>query len=169
MTGHYLYLGLHLPGDVTRISGQVITGLGFIGAGTIIVTKSLSVKGLTTAAGLWTSGVIGIAVGSGFYEGGVLAAVLVLVTETLLARLDRRVQPNAKHTYTLRCENKETLHQAICLCRDGSPGVRDLQIRADPTDRNAYTVQITLQSAASSDALLSQLGRLPGTVSVEEI
>ncbi len=52
-TGHFIYLGLGLPADVTRLSGQIITGLGFIGVGNIIVTKTMTVKGLTTAAGLW--------------------------------------------------------------------------------------------------------------------
>ena len=118
---------------------------------------------------LLCGGVIGIAVGSSFYEGGVLAAILVLVTETLLTRLDKRVQPNAKHTYTLRCGNKETLNQVIRLCRDGRLNIRDLQIRADPTDRTAYTVQVTLQSAASAETLMSQLGSFPGALSVTEI
>ena len=65
VTGHFIYLGMGLPADVTRLSGQIITGLGFIGAGTIIVTKTMTIKGLTTAAGLWTTGVIGISLGSG--------------------------------------------------------------------------------------------------------
>jgi uncharacterized membrane protein YhiD involved in acid resistance len=51
LTGLYLYLELKIPSDISRISAQVITGLGFLGAGTIVVTKNLSVKGLTTAAG----------------------------------------------------------------------------------------------------------------------
>ena len=65
MTGLYIYMELNLPADVSRISGQVITGLGFIGAGAIIVTKKLTIKGLTTAAGLWTTGIVGLAIGSG--------------------------------------------------------------------------------------------------------
>jgi putative Mg2+ transporter-C (MgtC) family protein len=67
---------------VSRIAAGVVTGLGFIGAGTIIVTRKLKVKGLTTAAGLWTSGLIGLAVGSGFYEGGILGTLMVILVET---------------------------------------------------------------------------------------
>ena len=63
-TGSYLFIGLKLPADVSRISAQVITGLGFIGAGSIIITKKLTIKGLTTAAGLWVTGIIGLCVGS---------------------------------------------------------------------------------------------------------
>lgn len=55
MSGIYIYLNDALPADVSRIGAAVVSGLGFLGAGTIIVTKQYSVKGLTTAAGLWTS------------------------------------------------------------------------------------------------------------------
>ncbi|MBQ3304872.1 MAG: MgtC/SapB family protein, partial [Clostridia bacterium] len=61
LTSLYIYLEMKLPSDISRIGGQVITGLGFIGAGTIIITKRMTIKGLTTAAGLWTPGVIGLA------------------------------------------------------------------------------------------------------------
>ena len=54
LTAQYIYLVLHLYTDVARLGAQVVAGIGFIGAGTIIVTKRQHVKGLTTAAGLWT-------------------------------------------------------------------------------------------------------------------
>ena len=66
MTGLFIVLKLGMLSDVSRISAQVISGLGFIVAGTIVVTKKMSIKGLTTAAGLWTTGIIGLAVGSGY-------------------------------------------------------------------------------------------------------
>ena len=65
LTSLYIFLEMKLPSDISRIGGQVISGLGFIGAGTIIITKRMTIKGLTTAAGLWTTGVIGLAIGSG--------------------------------------------------------------------------------------------------------
>ena len=82
LTGHYLYLNMHLPADVTRIGAQIITGLGFIGAGTIVITRRQTVKGLTTAAGLWTTGIIGLSFGSGFYEGGFIATGMVFLIES---------------------------------------------------------------------------------------
>lgn len=63
--------------DVSRFGAQVINGVGFLGAGTIIVTGRQEVKGLTTAAGLWASACMGLAIGAGFYEGVVIAFVLV--------------------------------------------------------------------------------------------
>ena len=73
LTSQYLYLNLHYFTDMARLGAQVVAGIGFIGAGTIIVTRQQRVKGLTTAAGLWTSAIIGLAFGGGFYEGGILA------------------------------------------------------------------------------------------------
>ncbi len=91
LTGHYVYLCLGLPTDVQRIGSQVISGLGFIGAGSILVTNKRSVKGLTTAAGLWTSGIIGLAIGAGFFEGAIAAAVIVFLIEALLLGFEMRL------------------------------------------------------------------------------
>ena len=87
MSGIYLYVRAGLPADVSRLGAAVVSGLGFLGAGTIIVTRNYTVKGLTTAAGLWTSGIIGLALGAGFYEGAFIAAALVLLAETTLGDL----------------------------------------------------------------------------------
>lgn len=69
--------------DATRLGAGVVAGMGFIGAGTIIVTRRQRVKGLTTAAGLWTVAIVGLAVGAGFYEGGLLTTGLILLAELL--------------------------------------------------------------------------------------
>lgn len=65
--------------DPTRLGAQVISGIGFLGAGTIL-KEGFSVKGLTTAASLWTVSCVGLAFGSGFYGGGIAAAAMILVT-----------------------------------------------------------------------------------------
>lgn len=66
--------------DPARIPAQIVSGIGFLGAGTILVTKEHQVKGLTTAAGLWCCAAVGIAVGSGFYYGAILAGILIVVS-----------------------------------------------------------------------------------------
>ena len=88
LTSQYLYLYMHYYTDMARLGAQVVAGIGFIGAGTIIVTRQQRVKGLTTAAGLWTSAIVGLALGGGFYEGGILTTVLILLAELLFARLE---------------------------------------------------------------------------------
>jgi putative Mg2+ transporter-C (MgtC) family protein len=82
--------------DPTRIAAQIVTGIGFLGAGAIIV-RGISVRGLTTAATLWVVAAIGMAAGTGYYEVGIGAAVLVLVSlgplKLISTRLVSRVRP----------------------------------------------------------------------------
>ncbi len=82
------YLGY--DGDIFRLSAQVISGVGFLGAGMIILKSNNVIMGLTTAAGVWTTSVIGIAVGCGFYFGAVFISVLYMLTIILLGNLERR-------------------------------------------------------------------------------
>ena len=84
MTG--MYFG---QGDAMRISAQVVSGIGFLGVGMIIIKNNSVISGLTTAAGRWATSIVGIALGYGFYEGAVVVAALMLLSIVLLARLER--------------------------------------------------------------------------------
>lgn len=81
------YLGYN--GDILRLSAQVISGVGFLGAGMIILKSNNTITGLTTAAGVWTTSVIGIAVGCGFYLGALCITALYMLTMILLARFEK--------------------------------------------------------------------------------
>lgn len=82
--------------DPARLGAQVISGIGFLGAGTIIVTRHQQVIGLTTAAGLWASACMGLAIGIGFYEGAILACLFILFIMMIMHRLDNRVLSNSR-------------------------------------------------------------------------
>ena len=88
LTSQYLVLNLHLYTDMARLGAQVIAGIGFIGAGTIIITKRRQVKGLTTAAGLWASAIVGLCCGAGFVEGAIIATAIILFAEFVFAKLE---------------------------------------------------------------------------------
>lgn len=90
LTSQYLYLNLHYYTDMARLGAQVVAGIGFIGAGTIVVTRQQRVKGLTTAAGLWASAIIGLTIGGGFYEGALHGHGPVFFAESVLSRLEYR-------------------------------------------------------------------------------
>ena len=87
--------------DVSRFGAQVINGIGFLGAGTIIVTGQQEVKGMTTAAGLWATAAAGLALGVGFYWAAVLTTMFMLVAMTFLARIERRTKDGrlCEHIY----------------------------------------------------------------------
>ena len=79
LTNQYVYQGTGGVGvDITRMGAQVISGIGFLGVGTIFMSGRNTVRGLTTAAGLWASGAIGLAAGIGFYPGAIIAGLIVL-------------------------------------------------------------------------------------------
>ncbi len=82
--------------DVSRLGAQVINGIGFLGAGTIIVTGRQEVKGLTTAAGLWASACMGLAVGAGFYECVLLAFLLILLSIRVLPHIENFIIENTR-------------------------------------------------------------------------
>ena len=88
-------LGLRV--DVARFGAQVINGVGFLGAGTIIVTSHQEVKGLTTAAGLWASACMGLAIGAGFYECILLGLGLILLCVWLLPVVEAILIERAKN------------------------------------------------------------------------
>ncbi|MBI1927023.1 MgtC/SapB family protein [Candidatus Poribacteria bacterium] len=76
--------------DTFRLAAQVVTGVGFIGGGAILQTKA-AVKGLTTAATLWMTAAVGLALGVGFYAAGIITTVLALFTLSILALIERHL------------------------------------------------------------------------------
>ena len=83
--------------DVVRFGAQVINGIGFLGAGTVLVTQRHEVKGLTTAAGLWGSACAGLAIGAGFYECALVALILMWITVKLLPEVEDIIISKARH------------------------------------------------------------------------
>ncbi|MBQ8689541.1 MAG: MgtC/SapB family protein [Clostridia bacterium] len=91
MIGFYLYDTLGVATDPMRIAAQVISGIGFLGVGTILIKGRFQITGLTTAAGLWATAAIGLALGAGFYTGALITFIFIVVTITILHRLEYRI------------------------------------------------------------------------------
>ena len=79
---------LDMSNDPLRVAAQVISGIGFLGVGTIIIKGRFQIVGLTTAAGLWCATAVGIALGAGFYEGAIIAFLFAVLTITVVHRLE---------------------------------------------------------------------------------
>ena len=90
LMGVYGVTVLGFDGDPLRISAQVVSGIGFLGAGMIIVKSDKMITGLTTAAIMWTTAIIGIAVGVGFYSGAIIAVLASVFTAAFLTRIERK-------------------------------------------------------------------------------
>ena len=88
LIGFFVTSELALSTDPLRVAAQVISGIGFLGMGTILIKGRFQITGLTTAAGLWCAAAIGISLGAGFYEGALIASVCATLTITVVHRLE---------------------------------------------------------------------------------
>ena len=96
LTGYFVYHTLGIPGDVLRLAAQVVSGIGFLGAGMIIVKRGNIITGLTTAAGMWVTAAIGISLGYGFYSGALIAMTACVFTSAFLTRLEQKRKRSAR-------------------------------------------------------------------------
>ena len=106
--------------DPMRVGAQVISGVGFLGAGTILLKKGSSqIRGLTTAAGLWTTAVIGLAIGIGFSEGALLTTLAVLLAFTIVSRLESRMSSKRQKLFIyLELDSVEAVSQTIAHIKE---------------------------------------------------
>lgn len=173
MTSQYLYLNMRLYTDMARLGAQVIAGMGFIGAGTIIVTKQRQVKGLTTAAGLWTCAIIGLAAGAGYYEAAVISTILILLAEIVFSRLEYYILATAR-TMNVFMEygDAESLDNVLKMIKSTDVIILDLEITKNGSRTSGNSTAIlSLQTTrrVNHEALLTEIARTEGILSVEEL
>ena len=177
LTSQYLLLSLHLFTDVARLGAQVISGIGFIGAGTIIVTRDKRVKGLTTAAGLWAAAIIGLACGAGYVECAAFATLVVLVVELVLIRLEFKLtSKNTDLTLYIEYAHAVCMESVLALLRERRVQIESLEIsRIADTDApdapHHYCALIPIHSRAPlrPGDLRNDLAALPDILAVEEM
>ena len=172
LTSQYLVLELKLYTDLARLGAQVIAGIGFIGAGTIIITKRRQVKGLTTAAGLWTAAIVGLCCGAGYFEGAVIATSVVILAELILARLEYFIVSNAR-AFTMFVEYSESgkLGNIVDTIKKNGGYIIDLEITKNTAEGRNPCAIFSLQTPRkiSHQALMTIIAKLDGVVSVEEL
>ncbi len=159
--------------DPARLGAQVVAGIGFIGAGTIIVTRRRQVKGLTTAAGLWVSAIIGLAIGTGFYEGAIIAMVFVLIAEILLSKIEWYISSKAKsvNIYVEYTETESIAEIAEEIKKLGV-GIMDIEItraRAAEGPMMSAIFALQLGNKVKRNQVLSQIQEIKGILSIEEL
>ena len=129
LTSQFLLLKMGYHTDVSRLGAQVVAGIGFIGAGTIITTRHQRVKGLTTAAGLWTSAIVGLSLGAGFYEGSLAVTACVLFAELFLSKLEYLVlRKSPEINLYLRYDGSDAMEGVLDYLRKKHIKVLSLEI-----------------------------------------
>ena len=172
LTSQYIAFELEGVTDLARLGAQVIAGVGFIGAGTIIVTKRKNVKGLTTAAGLWASAIVGLCAGAGFIEGALLTTVIIIIAELVLARFEYFMVSNSR-TVTIFVEYSDTskLTAIVETVKENSSYIRDIEITKSNSENNTSCAIFSIQMPRrkSHDKMINIISNLDGVVSVEEL
>lgn len=172
LTSQYLYLTLHLYTDMARLGAQVIAGIGFIGAGTIIVTHHQNVKGLTTAAGLWASAIIGLALGAGFYEGALLTTAMILIAELFFSKLEYLIlESTPEINLYIEYMDKSCLDAVFQRYRQDNIQILNVEMtHVGHGGHNASAIfTLRLRKHTSIPQLLEDLNTLSGIFSVEEV
>ena len=172
VTNQYVHQ-LYGTGDPVRMGAQVISGIGFLGAGTIIVTSKNQIKGLTTAAGLWAAACIGLAVGIGFYEVAVVACISEVLVLTLVHSWEDHMRRNTKvlAIYVELCPGI-TLREFLQATRDLEISVGNLQMEQTSMsggDEVSFVATARKMSKMNKEQVLKQLRDLPGVQYVEEL
>ena len=158
--------------DVSRFGAQVINGIGFLGAGTIIVTGKQEVKG-PTAAGLWASACMGLAIGAGFYECVLLGFVLIFLTNRLLPFVEEAIIENARNM-NIYVEFQTLDDLGDIIGRIKSQGVQiyeiDLDRGREERSKNPSAVfSIRLPSRHLHVRVLAAISELESVYAIDEI
>lgn len=172
VANEYIHLAFG-SGDPMRLAAQVISGIGFLGAGTILVTRSNEIKGLTTAATLWVTAAVGIAIGAGFYFGGLATIILVTLLSNFYRFIDKRISERAKD---VRCEIIARDRAFLIPLRDyfQSAGIQLEaygQIRETLWRDGNYTLTISIVNGKRRPhgEIFTEIEKLPSVISVNDL
>ena len=171
LTNQYLFQ-ITKAGDPMRLGAQVVSGIGFLGAGTIVVTRYNQIKGLTTAAGLWSAAGVGLALGVGFYEAALIAGVAIFVVMTLLQRWDDNL-----HSKTRAVEIYVELSEGITVghfikkVRELDLEISNIQMEQVATESNSRGLIATLKAKkrGKHEDLMEKIRQINGVRYLEEL
>ena len=171
LTNQYLFQ-VTQTGDPMRLGAQVVSGIGFLCAGTIVVTRYNRIKGLTTAAGLWSAAGVGLALGVGFYEAALVAGFAIFVVMTLLQRWDDNL-----HSKTRAVEIYVELTEGITVgsfiqkLRDFDLQVSNIQMEQSATENNSRGMIATLKAKKriKHEELMEKIRQINGVQYLEEL
>lgn len=157
--------------DPARIPSQVISGIGFLGAGTILVTKGNHISGLTTAAGLWCAACIGIAIGSGFYSGAIICTVMIIISLRTLSIVDKKfTKYNRYINIYAEYTGSDFIHELIQYCDSNEFELHELNISTNNGKMfNSVMYAIKISDYTKNQDILNEMRHFTGILILEEI
>lgn len=172
ITSQYMSDVLKLSGDASRMGAQVISGIGFLGAGTIMVVGKNEVKGLTTAAGLWACACMGLAIGIGFYEGAIISCIFLYAVVTVLHKLDVYSRTHTK-ILDIYVELEEIVGISNFMKVVKADGTKITNVEVRKTEQHnqkliGLTMTLTLAQKMDHSEYMMQLNNIDGVCCVSE-
>ena len=158
--------------DASRLGAQVINGIGFLGAGTIIVTGRQEVKGLTTAAGLWASACMGLAIGAGFVEGAFFGCILISITIIVFSRLERVIVSRTRNiNLFVEFEHIDELGKIISVIKAQDIRIFDVDVRKANEKQltQSAVFSIRLPKRMRHTKIMTVLAGVEGIRTIEEL
>lgn len=158
--------------DPSRIGAQVITGVGFLGAGTIILTGQNKIKGLTTAAGLWASACIGLAVGIGFYSGALIGTILIYISLELLPCIEAAVYRRAGNlALYIEVTDRTVFKTVMESLKEQDITIEDMDFSRGSilTQQGiGFSARLRLPRKVTADSVIYSLNRIDGVTLVDK-
>ncbi len=159
--------------DPTRMASQVVSGIGFLGAGTIITTSKNEIRGLTTAAGIWAAAAVGLAVGIGFYGGAILGSIFIIFSLMYLKKIDLYIKTHAKTMEIYLEYNEEFSMQNLSLYTEQSQyEIFDMEagkIKTLNGEFGTLTFDVNFHHKVNHIKIIEEIRQLPGILYVREV
>ncbi len=172
LTNQYIFQ-VYGAGDPVRMGAQVVSGIGFLGAGTIVVTRRNQIKGLTTAAGLWAAAGIGLALGIGFYEAALMGGLAIFTVITLLQRMDNSMRrKNKRVDVYMELSREITLGDFLRFVRERDIEISNVQREQDADSdagNRAYIATLKVKKRSSHEEIFELVREAPGVAYLEEL
>lgn len=159
-------------GDPSRLGAQVISGIGFLGAGTILITGKQQVKGLTTAAGLWASACMGLAIGIGFYEGAIIGCLFIFGVMTILNRLDNHVLGKSRIVdLYIELNEKDSFKELMNYIKDNNMKIKYVEMNKGSSKDDNMSFFMTIQQLEKKEhkEIVHLISEVSGVSFVEEL
>ena len=173
LTGQYIFYQYGDAADMSRLPAQVISGIGFLGAGTILVTGQSHIKGLTTAAGLWVCAGIGIALGIGFYSGAVFVTLMLLIIYRFLENVDQVAYRKSRFIdIYVEFESRRVIAGFISELKTNHYVISQMELsksKKNKDDTVSATLMLETPEAMPHKEVISRLRSIEGVDYIEEI
>ncbi len=170
LTNQYIYQ-MYNVGDPVRMGAQVVSGIGFLGAGTIVVTRRNQIKGLTTAAGLWAAAAVGLAVGIGLYEAAILGGATIFLVLSIIHRWDNNMRMHSKVVEAyVELNSKISLGDFMRKIKEMDLEIDSIRTEYESTfeeGKHAYIVVLKSKQKRNHDLLFQSLRDIDGVSYVE--